>query len=732
MSQFLIRLKHWLHYNNFKGNYHFVVVILVLTFLLTSVPILEKFFIASLIIGLLIYIFIKHKQLFLLSITITLSIISVYFFKIILYNNAKEVLTQKLIVKEVEETERYQKVILSNGYFKYLYYNKKDSPFLVKVGDIYYIDGRVEKQNKESTPHGFDYARYLKYQNIVGVLETEKIEYQKNIFVVSSINNRLSRYYDNHLKNASIVKALVIGEKTGIDDSLLKNIQAVGITHLFVVSGLHVGILIGILEIIFKKTKLNTRWKNMIIYIFLGGYLVITNFMVSVIRVCLGYFLKTFLKNDFTPLDKMSINIIIVLFINPFYLFTYSFILTYLISSMIIFISPILINKKGVLPYILNSLIISISSIIITLPIVININSQINLLCIIFNIIYIPFVSYVLLPLSIILTFFPAIEPFVSFLYVGFIYSINILSKYNFLTLSFPVLNTALYLVYYMLILLMIYMFERRRWPFVFILIAFVIAWYNKSYFDLNDKIVFLDVSEGDATHIKTAFNKYNIVIDTGINTDDTIISYLQKEGIRKIDLLIISHGDSDHNGNLAKILKKFKVKCVILSVYDYNTYQILKENDYNKYLLVKRGDTFSVGNIQFEVLWPFEDMYDVNNNSIVFKMYFNNTSFLFTGDIERVGEDKLIDLEKEIKIDVLKIAHHGSNTSTHQNWLNKVKFQIGVAMTGDKNTFGFPNKFTVERLKKYEVYYTSECDTIIFLRKIWQSDWKIKFLREE
>ena len=112
--------------------------------------------------------------------------------------------------------------------------------------------------------------------------------------------------------------------------------------------------------------------------------------------------------------------------------------------------------------------------------------------------------------------------------------------------------------------------------------------------------------------------------------------------------------------------------------------------------------------------------------------MYFNNTSFLFTGDIERVGEDKLIDLEKEIKIDVLKIAHHGSNTSTHQNWLNKVKFQIGVAMTGDKNTFGFPNKFTVERLKKCEVYYTSECDTIIFLRKIWQSDWKIKFLREE
>ena len=683
-------------------------------------------------LGLLIYIFIKHRHLFFLSAIITFSIISIYFIKVLLYDNAKEKLNQNLIVKEVEEEETYQKVIFSNGYYKYIYYNKNKLDTNIKIGDIYYIKGIVKRQKKESVPHGFDYASYLKYQNIIGIIEIDEIEYRKNIFTLPKINNLLCNYYDNHLKHANIVKALIIGNKTGIDNFLLHNIQIVGITHLFVVSGLHVGILTGILEFILKKMKLPQKWMNIIIYFFLGGYLIITNFMVSVIRVSLAYVLKNILNNDFTPLDRMAINIIIVLLLNPFYFFTYSFILTYLISSMIIFISPILINKKGILPYIINSLVISICSIIITLPVVININPQVNLLSIIFNILYIPFVSYILLPLSIILTIFPFLEYLTSFIFTGFIFSINFLSKLDFLTISFPALNVSLCLIYYGIILFVIYMLERKKWPFLFLFVAYLLGWYNKTYFELNDKIVFLDVSEGDATHIKTAFNNHNIIIDTGINTDDSIITYLQKEGIRTIDLIIISHGDSDHNGNLDKLLKTFKVKYVVLSVYDHCTLQILNENGFNNYSLVKRGDSFSLGKINFEVLWPNKDMNDVNNNSIVFIMNINNTSFLFTGDIEKNAEEKLIDLEKKISIDVLKVAHHASNTSTHQKWLNNVNFKIAVAMTGDKNSFGFPNKYTVDRLKKYQVFYTSECDTITFFKKIWEANWKIKFKREE
>ena len=126
MNRFIIKLKQWLHYNNFKGNFHFTIIVIILAFLFITTREIEKIFIGCLMLGLLIYIFIKHRHLFFLSAIITFSIISIYFIKVLLYDNAKEKLNQNLIVKEVEEEETYQKVIFSNGYYKYIYYNKNN------------------------------------------------------------------------------------------------------------------------------------------------------------------------------------------------------------------------------------------------------------------------------------------------------------------------------------------------------------------------------------------------------------------------------------------------------------------------------------------------------------------------------------------------------------------------------------------------------------------------------
>ena len=691
----------------------------------------ECYLIGLLALVFLGYVFIKHKPLCLVMVIISVLIISLFGVKVLIYNNAKLDLNKKVIVKEIENKDDYQKVIVSDGTLKYLYYNKEISN-KIHVGDIYYIRGSVEKKQEENTPNGFDYATYLKYQNIIGVINAQEITYVKNIFTLSKVNAYLEQYYDNNFKHANIIKALVIGNKNSIDEQLMSNIQAIGISHLFVVSGLHVGMLTSMLGFVLNKTKMPKKLVNLIIYLFLGLYLIITNFMVSVMRVTLAYVLKDIIKKDVTPLDKISINMIIVLLINPFYLFSYSYILTYLISSMIIIISPLLFKKKGFIYYLANMIIISIASIIVTLPVVVNINPNINLLSVLYNIIYIPFVSYVLLPLSIIISVLPWLENIFSFIYTYFILSINFLSKLNFLTFSFPVLNNMLCLSYYVVIFISVYLFERRKWFFSLFYITYLFCWYNKAYIDIYDKVVFLDVAEGDATHIKTNFNQTNIIIDTGIDTDDSIILYLKKEGIRKIDLVIISHGDSDHNGNLDKLINNFDVQSVILSCYDYQTYQILKDNNFNNYYLVKGKDEFVIKDIAFKVLWPTSDAGDVNNNSLVFTMDFENTTFLFTGDIEKKAEEKIIDIYKQLDVDVLKIAHHASNTSTHQKWLENVNFKVGIVMTGDKNTFGFPNQYTVDRLKNYEVYYTSNEDTITFLKVFFKKKWQIDTLRKK
>lgn len=730
MKTCLMRLKQWLHFNYIKGNYHFIPILIILLFLSINANLINKIFLLSCFILLFVYIFIKHRSLFILSTVCVSVILGIYIVKIVIYNLGRESIKTHLIVEEVNKTDNYQKIIFKSGIYKYIYYNK-DVKGNFKVGDIYKIDGKVIKQKGSNTPNGFDYEKYLKYQNIQGILEIDKIIYVRNIFTLSSVNSLLCTYYDNHFKYSNIIKALVIGTKNDISDELMANIQYVGISHLFVVSGLHVGILTSILEKLLNKFKASKRTSNIIITIFLVIYLIITNFLVSVIRVSLAYVLKKILKDDFTALDKMSINIILVLTINPFYIFTYSFILTYLISSMIIFISPILSNKKGLHIYIFNMIIISVASIIITLPIIIFINPKINLLSIIYNIIYIPFVSYVLLPISIIVSFMPFLEFVISFIINLFIYSINYLAKISILSLTFPVLSKVGIIIYYLLLLINIYMIEKKKWFILLTIFTFYLIWYNKQYMTLCDKITFLDVSEGDATHIQTAFSKYNIIIDTGIDSDNTIITYLQKKGIRKIDLIIISHGDNDHNGNLSELINEFNVNCVILSIYDQNTYKILEKNNYQKYRLVKRGDNFNLGDISFKVIWPKYNMNDINNNSIVFLMNYEKYQFLFTGDIEEEAESKIIDLEKKIKTDILKIAHHASNTSTKEKWLENVEFEIGVAMVGDKNTYGFPSPYTIKRLENYTVYYTNEHDTITFYKIFYKKKWKIKFQNE-
>lgn len=732
MKQFITKLKRWLHFNNFFGNCHFIVIFLVLIFVLINADVVNKIIIGIITIIFFVYVFIKHKPLALVMVSIAMLIVSIFLTKVIIYNKRPLTINNKMIVREVTQNNDYQKIILDDGVTKYIYYNMLNSNDIMHVGDIYNVSGNVVKQQLANTPNGFNYAKYLKYQNIVGILEIDQKAYINNIFIFNKINNWIEQYYDNNFEHSDVIKALVIGKKNGLDEDLKSNVQSIGISHLFVVSGLHVGMLTSLLSLFLKKIKTPCKITNTIIFIFLGGYLIVTNFMVSVIRVSLAYLLKHILKRDFTPLDMISINMLLVLVINPFYIYSYSFILTYLISSMIIIIRPLLLKKKSIIAYLVNMIIISFASIVITLPIVVNLNSTINLLSILYNIIYIPFVSYILLPLSVILTFLPFLENIFSFLYFFFIWSINLFSNFDYLSFSFPVLNSLGNVIYYCLLLVIIYMCENKKWYFVSLFIVYLFGWYNKAYFELNDKVVFLDVAEGDATHIKTSFNQYNIIIDTGINNDDTIISYLQKEGIRTIDLVIISHGDSDHNGNLEGLLNDFKVKYVMLSKYDYKTYQILTKNNYNNYCLVERGDVFKLGKMSFDILWPNQDTNDINNNSLVFKMNYDDTLFLFTGDIEKEVEEKIIDLEDHIDIDVLKIAHHASNTSTHSKWLDNVKFKVGVAMTGDKNPFGFPNKYTVKRLEKYEVYYTSECDSIIFSKVFYKKKWQIKAQRDK
>lgn len=226
-------------------------------------------------------------------------------------------------------------------------------------------------------------------------------------------------------------------------------------------------------------------------------------------------------------------------------------------------------------------------------------------------------------------------------------------------------------------------------------------------------------LDNGDSTLVRTPSGK-NILIDTG-EAENTIVEYILDRKIKTIDYMMISHFDSDHSGKVIEILDKLKVKNVIISKQsEYsqefeNAIKIVKERNV-KIIQVEAGDTVKIDkDIYFDILWPENDntiiKNPLNNNSIVAKLKYKNTSILFTGDIEEEAEKEIINkyVGNELSATILKVAHHGSNTSSSEEFIEKVQPQISLIGVGINNKFGHPNDKVIERLTIYgsKVYRT-------------------------
>lgn len=216
----------------------------------------------------------------------------------------------------------------------------------------------------------------------------------------------------------------------------------------------------------------------------------------------------------------------------------------------------------------------------------------------------------------------------------------------------------------------------------------------------------------GDSTLIQTPTRK-NILIDTG-EEENTIVEYLLDRKIKKIDYLMISHFDSDHSAKAAELIEKLKVKYLIISKQTETSEQFEKTIEIAqkrkvKIITVEAGNVLTIDkDTNFQILWPKTEQIisenPLNNNSIVAKFNYKNFSMLFTGDIEEVAEKSILQEYENnniLETTILKVAHHGSNTSTIEGFVEKVKPKIAVIGVGEENKFGHPKQEVVERLEK-------------------------------
>lgn len=663
---------------SFANNLHFLVIPIILIALALRYPYLWCLFIIYLIYIIKNRIFIKN--------IIFISLISTVVFMVALNHKSNKDEGFTGVIVDVSDT----KYKIRSG-FEYIYVYSKEE---FRVGDRVEVKGSASEIKEESYKNGFSYKLYLKYNKIYNVYYNPKITYLKHYHTISGLKHNLINYYNQKLGSdiSNYLNTLVFGYNT-LDEETSNGIKTLGISHLFAISGFHIMLIFKALYFILNKIFKNDFIITPIISIFFIFYIFFTSFNISILRSSIMLILMLYNKlynKLYTTLDNLSFSIIIALIINPLYIYQTSFILTYLITFVLIIASYLCKSKHKII----SSIKITFLAFMASLPIVCNINGSINLISILLVPIFTFIVGYILLPYMFSLLILPTLKN------IGIIklfnYILNFTSNYN-IKIRVGYINIYFILIYYLLFILILIMIESKKKNKMLIFISFfyLLLITNLSITCRYYKITMIDVGQGDSILLTLPFNKGSMLIDSyGYN-----LNYLKHEGIRNLDYLILTHTDSDHIEGYKDIIDEYNVKNVYTNIYD-------DIEGVTKYL--KSDDSFYFGDILVSVLSPISNLDSKNNNSLVLQMNICGLTFLFTGDIEESAEEALIKkYGSKLRSDVLKVAHHGSSTSSTSNFIKYVNPRYSLISLGKDNKYKFPHESTILNLSKSYIYRT-------------------------
>ena len=665
-------------------------------------------------------------------ILITFSIIYVFYFtKIKKYNsiydnNQKEVvgIISKIIIDDdnIKLTLKSKEDIIVTYYYK-----SKEEINNLKLGLKVKVFGELKKPLNNTIPNIFNYKNYL---------ETKKIYYLFTAKDFDIVDNNISFLYRiknylidrcNKIDSLGYIKSLVLGIND-IDEEIDNIYKVNGIMHLFAISGMHISLLSSLLLKLLKKFIKNNDLIMIVIIIFLILYSMLIGFTPSVTRSLYMYILLNINKRfklNISNLKIIILVIIIMILYNPFYIYDIGFLYSISTSLGLIIYSKS-INKSN---KIISLFKISLIANIFSLPITINNNYQINILTLVINILVVPLVSYIIYPLCLLTLFIPLIY---SILKIGIII-LELISKLfykiKFLIIIMPKMNIAIIITYYFFLLLII-KYNKR----IFKLFLFLVLIFNKySYlFDNNAYIYFFDVGQGDSSLIVSSKHKEVILIDTGglfanYYPIENIINFLKSIGITKINYLILTHGDYDHMGYSSYLINNYKVKNVIFNNGTFNDLELELIDILNKKNITYYQSLEYLNIANSKLYFLNKEIYNnENDNSSVLYLKLSNYKFLFMGDASIDVENKLIKTYSLNDIDVLKVGHHGSKTSSSKDFINYINPKYSIISVGKNNLFGHPNKEVLKILEQSEIFRTDKNGSIEF--KITKENLLVKY----
>ena len=601
-------------------------------------------------------------------------------------------------------------------------YKYQDKEFNnLSYGDKIKVKGTLITPSKNTNQNTFNYQKYLYYKKIYYLVEATSInKIANNHNYLYTIKNILYQKIDK-LKSSNYIKTLLFCDNT-LSKEIKESYRINGISHLFSVSGMHINFFVSIIYLYLNKITYNKRIKYLITNIFIIIYLILfpSSSLLRSAVISILYSINYLLKLKIKKIDILLLTLGVSLLINPFIIYDLGYIYSYTITFFLVLSSSTLKNKNKI-----NKIIyISLLSFLVSIPITIYNSYEINIISILLNIILVPIISIIILPLTILTYIFPILDS-ILYLFTSTLETISLfISKIKITKIIFPKPSLLIIALYYIIFLLS---YQNKKYFYLNIILLIII--YISPYLNSNFEIVMFEVGEADCHLIKYPYNKNTILIDTGKNEykiKNEVIPYLKSIGIKKIDYLIITHGDLDHMGEGINLVNNFKVEKVIFNCGPYNDLEqeLIKVLDKKKIKYYSCIKELNIDNNKLYFLQTKE--YDnENDNSNVIYSELNVYKFMFMGDAGIDKEKDILDKYNLSNVDVLKVGHHGSKTSSSKEFINVINPKYSIISVGKNNRYGHPNKEVLENLENSKIYRTDEDGSIMF--KIKNNELKIE-----
>lgn len=583
-------------------------------------------------------------------------------------------------------------------------YKYQDKEFNnLSYGDKIKVKGTLITPSKNTNQNTFNYQKYLYYKKIYYLVEATSInKIANNHNYLYTIKNTLYQKI-NKLKSSNYIKTLLFCDNI-LSKEIKESYRINGISHLFSVSGMHINFFVSIIYLYLNKITYNKRIKYLITNIFIITYLILfpsSSLLRSAVMSIL-YSINYLLKLKIKKIDILLLTLGVSLLINPFIIYDLGYIYSYTITFFLVLSSSTLKKKNKI-----NKIIyISLLSFLVSVPITIYNSYEINIISILLNIILVPIISIIILPLTILTYIFPILDS-ILYLFTNTLETISLfISKINITKIIFPKPSLLIIVLYYIIFLLS---YQNKKYFYLNIILLIII--YISPYLNSNFEVVMFEVGEADCHLIKYPYNKNTILIDTGKNEykiKNEVIPYLKSIGIKKIDYLIITHGDEDHIGGSITLINNFQVKNVILNKGTFTDLEKELIKNLNKKKIPYQININKINLSNHTIYLLNNTKYNnENDNSIITYFTYQKYKFLYMGDASITTEDNLLENYNLNNISILKVGHHGSNTSSSKDFISQINPSISLISVGKNNIYHHPNKEVINNLSKSRIYRT-------------------------